>query len=823
LDLRQGVRRQRLQRPGPGRLRPPAARRHDHHGPVRVDEVPEPARLPLLRGPHAVDEPRHRLPAVRPLLQHRRRRPADAQPDDVDLRRDVHLRPGQQYFYANPATNTLAFAPSTATNTAPNGDNFLFANNNASTSYAQTAGGSSTSTAIFLTTDTASQQAFEHDGYQSTKFTSAPSTYNGYTEGPGYYGKTFWVWPPDPREPALATGDPTNAANHANNGAKDWRQRFFFKVKSGTNNLEWLDDNSVLFNSSGYIQIPGTATATSVNGTSYNYTYRVNYAAILNWLRNISPTHFPTSMLTGRIQYWSDIPDPTSSTYTGMTGGLNQYFWTTADSGLTNNERFWRGYIDWVLGLQNNGLSSGLLTYTTDDGSNRWSTYIGPGETFTWGTVSIHAVPWRSSGTINNTGGYAAGTSSTINVSGFTTSNIAVGNYVKFGLDPTTYLVSALATSGTTVTSITLSTTTPYTGLANAVANGAQVRVYTSYMNYADNPRRPRHHFWFGPLTFIDYTGNYNMGQHWWPGNITEAQAWACKAGIQTAIDDISNNHPNDYVGLTFFSTPIYSNGGSGPHNRAVVPLGRNYQNLKDSLWFPPTTVTGGVSSVTPYDPDFDQVPRANGGTTPEMGFLITYNMFSSSVTNLRLYSQPTSTYKGFAGGMGRKGASRLVIFETDGVPNTEAQATLAGSGSDSYYPIRVYNPSNMGDPNNVEWPKQTSGSYANSQVFGIVTQICAQTTANPPGYSTPRKQAQVWCIGYGSIYDPSGPGATSRNNGMTFLRGIMYNSGTAPGQTGSNFPDSLLVYGTSSQRVTRMQTAFTQIMQSEVQVSLLQ
>jgi hypothetical protein len=722
-----------------------------------------------------------------------------------------------KYFYANPATNTLAFAASTASNSTPNGDIPLTTANNSTTTYAQTVAASSTSTALFTTSDTASALAWERGGYQSTKLTNAQSTFSGYTEGPGYYGKTFFIWPPDPGAPALATADPTNAANHANNGAEDWRQRFFFKVKSGSSTLEWLDDNSILFDSSGYIQNPGTTTSTAVNGTTYQYNYRINYAAILNWLRNISPTHFPTSMLTGRIQYWTDIPDPTTSTYTSKTGGLNQYFWTTNDSGLTNNERFWRNYIDFVLGLQDSNVSGGILTYTTTNGGTRWSAMIGPGETFAWGTVAINPVPWKATGAVNNSGGYSSGTASgtNITVSGLTTSQIAVGNYVKFGLDPTLYQVKTVNGSPT-VTSIQLDI-----ALANAVANSAQVKVYTSYMNYADNPRRPRHHFWFGPLTFIDYTGNYNMGQFWWPGNVSEAQSWACKAGIQTAIDDISNNHPNDYVGLCYFSTPIYSSGGSGHHNRALVPLGRSYQNLKDSLWFPPTTVTGGVSSITPYDPDFDQVPRGNGGTTPNMGFLITYNMFSGSTTNLRTYSQPEPTYRGFAGGMGRNGASRLVIFETDGVPNTGATSTITGSGTNAYYPIRVYDPANMGDSKNVEWP--SNPAYANSQVYGTVTQICAQTTANPPGYSTTRKPVQVYCIGYGSLYDPNGPGTTVRNNGMTFLQTIMFNSGTAPNSNGSSFPDSLLIYGDVNSRVTRMRNAFTQIMQSGVQVSLLQ
>ena len=112
--------------------------------------------------------------------------------------------------------------------------------------------------------------------------------------------------------------------------------------------------------------------------------------------------------------------------------------------------------------------------------------------------------------------------------------------------------------------------------------------------------------------------------------------------------------------------------------NRAVVALGRSYQQLKDSLWFPPSTVTGTATEITPYDADFLNVPRANGGTAPGMGFMIAYNQLSNSVNSLRTYSTPTDTYRGNAGGLGRKGASRLIIFETDGVPNTQANTAIA-------------------------------------------------------------------------------------------------------------------------------------------------
>src|SRR6202008_2043586 len=156
-------------------------------------------------------------------------------------------------------------------------------------------------------------------------------------------------------------------------------------------------------------------------------------------------------------------------------------------------------------------------------------------------------------------------------------------------------------------------------------------------------------------------------------------------------------------------------------------------------------------------------VPRAAGGTAPQMGFMIAFNQLSSSTTNLRFYAQPsyqlpsskTPNYRGFAGGLGRKGASRLVIFETDGVPNTGATASLNGTGGDSYYAIRIANPTNLSDgTNNKEWP--TVGGLTLSNVYGVVQQIVALDTASPPGFSTVRHPAQVYGIGYGFMFDPS-------------------------------------------------------------------
>ena len=82
--------------------------------------------------------------------------------------------------------------------------------------------------------------------------------FQGYTQGPGYWGKTFFIWPPQP--------------------TSDWR-KLYFELTSGSP----LNDNTQLWNSSGIWQNP-----------SGNYI--INYKAILNWIKNIGPNPFPPQL-----------------------------------------------------------------------------------------------------------------------------------------------------------------------------------------------------------------------------------------------------------------------------------------------------------------------------------------------------------------------------------------------------------------------------------------------------------------------------------------------------------------------------------------------
>ena len=69
------------------------------------------------------------------------------------------------------------------------------------------------------------------------------------------------------------------------------------------------------------------------------------------------------------------------------------------------------------------------------------------------------------------------------------------------------------------------------------------------------------------------------------------------------------------------------------------------------------------------------------------MALMLCYNQFAvtpSTDTTLRTFvtSSPITFPTGMAGGMGRKGAQKVVIFETDGLANCTATASLVNAGS---------------------------------------------------------------------------------------------------------------------------------------------
>lgn len=603
---------------------------------------------------------------------------------------------------------------------------------------------------------------WELDGYSgigsnavtSTATDYSNSKFNGYTVGPGYWGKTFFIWPPDPRVPwdswyyggnganiqsvvcgfvanmfnggnqpvkdsglegiyksngfsgsknwpgsagsgewvnsgAMATyinGLPASAfpgsvkpANlstlvaqmqrlfnrggkinnvqttapgmpimnvYQNNAAPntpapcDWRARFFYNGnQSGP-----MAGNNDIFTSSGNLQSP------SINTSTPSSAYQINYAAILDWIMNAGKPGagdiFPPQIRLGGLLYYNSIPG--SGTNNAPNINLYQYMpWSGSGLGsVTANDAaqpkcdaaFWQTYIDAVLGYVYTGGSatSGLSYDTCVNG-----TYadFGYRNDYQWGTTAASGRPQ------------------------------ALAAYTQ-----------------TTSTNVTA---TQY-----------------QYMSYTDNPYRGGTKYWFGPLTFADVTTKFPGYSHYFPdgtfswtsGTAHEAPTFQCKLGIQGALKDMQKNHPNDMVSLQFFST------AGTYYNYSKMPLSRNYNLGVNSEWFSAKMIGNGSSftEITPFsytsgvgEPDVMGIPRANGSTNFEFPCELAFNQFSSNTGNITFTPSPAPS--GTSGGLGRVGATKLLVFETDGQINehnnqSPSSLFVGGANCTSYYKVRCTN-----------------------------------------------------------------------------------------------------------------------------------
>ena len=73
-----------------------------------------------------------------------------------------------------------------------------------------------------------------------------------------------------------------------------------------------------------------------------------------------------------------------------------------------------------------------------------------------------------------------------------------------------------------------------------------------AFINPTDNPKRPRHRFWFGPMTMVQYMSDTGL----FPGTTTDISMLPAKLGIAGALTDIQMNHPNDLVSMLLYSRP---------------------------------------------------------------------------------------------------------------------------------------------------------------------------------------------------------------------------------------------------------------------------
>jgi hypothetical protein len=315
------------------------------------------------------------------------------------------------------------------------------------------------------------------------------------------------------------------------------------------------------------------------------------------------------------------------------------------------------------------------------------------------------------------------------------------------------------------------------------------------YMNYLDNPKRPRHRFWFGPMTLVQYAADTGIV----PGTAHDVSMFAAKIGIQAALQDIQTNHPNDLVAMLLFSRPNFTGEAPecGAFSNAQYNLGNDYSAMMNGLWYAPNTSS---SDATPWDANGLQCPRSHGdydgNTTSNYGFMLAHNQFYSNSAS----SQSTS------GGAGRKGANRLVIFETDGMANTSADCD--GTWNGSCYNIGA-------------GPIGTSGLAADQAVYKCVSRLVAQEGAG--GFSTPSKPVTIQCLAFGAIFEPDAP-ASSRDPGVTLLQNISALGNTVfPSSSADPTNGYKWVIGDLPTRQALLQKAFQNIMQSTIGVSLIQ
>lgn len=529
--------------------------------------------------------------------------------------------------------------------------------------------------------------------------------FQGYSMGPGYYGKTFFMWPPDPRfdsnsnltAPAT-TGSP--AFDTSGRAMADWRRRFFYKTgtsestvatsSTGRFNPQTDNINTTLFNSAAGATLNPTTTG-----------YKVNYRAVLAWLKS-GPQVLPPNLRAGRVLYYSSIPDDCDSFASNL------------------DQRFWRDYIDFVLG------------------------YVG-------------------------------------NVSGNAPANNLAGAETR-----------AWPEVGGTI------------ALTSTSAQGSNPK---PYMSYTDVPSMPRMHFWFGPLTMLGFINDRGGSYKWLAGTTHQAQCWQLKAGMNSALDDIKNNHPNDHCSLQYFADYNFQT--------PRVPMGQNYTRLKNALFYPYTLLSAIESGDTtaelrPYNLSMSNtlvgnVPYANGGTDPVSGFAQAFNTLSWSASTYNARSSPNNGAQN--GGSGRRGAAKVVIFETDGVPNARRQWTYSGTGANTYYAEGGSYP----------------GSDAASDSVAIVNKM--NQLQGSGGYNLPNNSVKVHCLAFGDLYTPT-PYTSAAQNGLVYLAQLQKAGNTLPSTVTpvyTDFPSGQIIAGTYQNRIAQLKNAMQTIMQSGIQVTLVQ
>jgi hypothetical protein len=199
----------------------------------------------------------------------------------------------------------------------------------------------------------------------------------------------------------------------------------------------------------------------------------------------------------------------------------------------------------------------------------------------------------------------------------------------------------------------------------------------------------------------------------------------------------------------------------------------------------------------------------------------VAFNLLSSST------ALPSASY----GARGRRGASKIVIFETDGQPNQEPNWTLTGSGVDTRYT----------ESGSAEiWNGDANLNNAARKGIAVVNRLVAPVTTS--GWSG--HDAKVYAVAFGSLFTGYNGSnfysmSSSAQQALRFCYRLQQVGGTSgPGDPPSMIPYQQVVTGPYQRpnpalpedpvtnppgRIEKMRLAFERIMQSGVQVTLVE
>ena len=497
--------------------------------------------------------------------------------------------------WSAPSSGTTPQLPPSSYASTPNGDVPLW-KNGSTTTYAKTV-----SDVVSSSGSTARNAWWELDGYSgctngafnnadlgtSGYPSSGAGAYYGYTQGPGYYGETFFIWPPDPRR-CLSTTGATSTGGTTSGGGAD-----VSTIRGFLTDFGYL--GSDFTNAATGSPLCGIYSVTSTSGSrAWPWPNDGGSRALGAYLtKNVSlPGRQPEVAAVGFVLQ-EDHATVQAGTTSSTPSGTTSCDWAQCVSSGTDDN-------DVALQLVQRRDEPAERLHVHDqlqrdppldrrraEPAHRSSSAHGPNQVLRGdpdcenrdlaqlrkhrSTVlgGVHRLRPRLS------------------------PDLGKGVYQD---------VSNMAGYGTDFAWGTVSRSAPPASS-------------TQYMGYSDNPARPRLRFWFGPLMMVDYMNNYNMDSNvsnyfcMQPGDSYEAPLYTGKQAFLAAVDTMQDNHPNDWATVVQYSWPRTSaTDNTRRFNCVSCPLGTNYAYAKSALLFPFSTInadgTCNNTEVTPYDAD---------------------------------------------------------------------------------------------------------------------------------------------------------------------------------------------------------------------------